>query len=110
MFYDKYLLLCQQKGVSPSKAAEDAGFAKSLVTKWKANKIDIPSADVLSKLSAYFCVPISELLNEEKEQPTTNGGLFLDGITDMQRFIIEEVLKMPEDRQLALAKLLGLSE
>lgn len=55
-----------------------------------------------------FDVPMDR--ETKKEQPTTTGGLFLDGITDTQRFIIEEVLRMPEDRQLALAKFLGLSE
>jgi transcriptional regulator with XRE-family HTH domain len=94
MFYDKYLLLCHQKGVSPSKAAEDAGFAKSLVTKWKTKKIDIPSADVLSKLSAYFCVPISELLDEEKEQPTVN----LDGLSKNRKALVEYALSLTEEQ------------
>ena len=94
MFYDKYLLLCNRTGVSPSKAAEDAGFAKSLVTKWKTKKIDIPSADVLSKLSAYFCIPISELLNEEKEQPTVQ----LDGLSKNRKALVEFALSLTEEQ------------
>lgn len=69
VFYDKFVYLCQQKGVSPSKAAVDAGISKSLVTKWKNNKVAIPSPDVLTRLSKYFSVPVSELIEEENEKP-----------------------------------------
>lgn len=65
MFYDKFAYLCKRKGVSPSRAALDAGISKSLVTKWKTNKTSIPSADVISKLSKYFGISVSELLDED---------------------------------------------
>lgn len=74
MFYDRFVELCNQKGVSASRGAIEAGISKSLVTKWKTNKSDIPSPDVLTKLSKYFNLPISELLGEEIEKtPTENG-------------------------------------
>ena len=65
MFYDKFVYLCKQKDVSPSKAAMDAGISKSLVTKWRTNRVKTPSADVLDKLSSYFGVSVSELLSED---------------------------------------------
>ena len=68
MFYDKYAQICKQRGISMSAAALEAGLSKSLVTKWKANKVDVPSPDVLKKLSAYFGLPVSELLGEEKDE------------------------------------------
>lgn len=76
MFYDKYVQLCEQRGVSKSAAAIEAGLSKSLVTKWKVNNVDVPSPDVLKKLSAYFDMPVSELLGEEeqKENPATAYG------------------------------------
>ena len=77
MFYDKFIQLCNQKGVSPSRAAIDAGISKSLVTKWKANGCKEPSPDVLRKLASYFGVTISDLLDEEKA-PTENGGRTVD--------------------------------
>lgn len=111
MFIDKYLILCKKKGVSPSFAATEAGISKSLVTKWKNNKTEVPSPEVLQKLSAYFGISVSELLDEKKEKPPVEDkGLNLDNISETQRFIIETVLKMPEDRQNALAEFLGLAE
>ena len=65
MFYDKFVYLCNQKGVSPTRAAIDAGISKSLVTKWKVSQVQVPSPDVLKKLSVYFNVPVSTLLGEE---------------------------------------------
>lgn len=73
MFYDKFVYLCNQKGISPSKAAIDAGISKSLVTKWKSNNSKLPSPDVLTKISKYFNIPVSELIDEEKEKPLVNG-------------------------------------
>ena len=65
MFYDKFVYLCKQKDVSPSKAATDAGISKSLVTKWRTNRVKTPSADVIDKLCAYFGLSVSELLTED---------------------------------------------
>lgn len=62
MFYDTFVFLCKQKGLSPSKAAIDAKISKSLVTKWKTNGTEVPSPDVLKKLSSFFGVTPDYLL------------------------------------------------
>ena len=95
MFYDKYAQLCKQRGVSMSAAALEAGLSKSLVTKWKVNKVDVPSPDVLKKLSVYFGMPVSELLGEEdkKEQPTEN-----DGLSEELQELIDFIKTLPEDK------------
>ena len=98
MFYDKYAQICKQRGISMSAAALEAGLSKSLVTKWKVNKVEVPSPDVLKKLSAYFNIPVSELLGEEemgikKEQPTEYGELSED-----LKELIENVKDLPEDK------------
>lgn len=75
MFYDKFASLCKDKGVSVSRGAMEAGISKSLVTKWKNNQTEIPSTDVLSKISRYFGIPVSELLGEEKKQPAETSAI-----------------------------------
>lgn len=62
MFYDTFVFLCKQKGLSPSKAAIDAKISKSLVTKWKTSGTEVPSPEVLKKLSAFFGVTPDYLL------------------------------------------------
>lgn len=109
MFYDKYAQLCKRKGVSPSAAATEAGLSKSLVTKWKTNKVDVPSPDVLKKLSAYFGLPVSELLGEEngikKEQPTD-----YDGLSEKQKAFFAKVMQMSDAELDRLDKILTLVE
>ena len=73
MFYDKFVYLCSLKKVPPTRAAVEAGISKSLVTKWKTNCVDVPSADILKKLAAYFDVSVSELLCENEKAPTVTG-------------------------------------
>ena len=74
MFYDRFVYLCKQRGVSPTRAALDAGISKSLVTKWKTNNVQDPSPDVLRRLAKYFNITVAELLGEEnKKAPTENG-------------------------------------
>lgn len=65
-FYRKFLELCENKGHSPSRCAEEAGFSKSLISKWKSGDASIPSPDILVKLSCYFDVSVSELIGEPK--------------------------------------------
>lgn len=35
MFFERFLNLCKEKGLSPSKASQEIGFSKSSVTYWK---------------------------------------------------------------------------
>lgn len=74
VFYDRFAYLCKQKGVSPSRAALDAGISKSLVTKWKSNNVRIPSPEVISKLCDYFHLSVSELLGEENKKAPAESG------------------------------------
>ena len=93
MFYDKYVELCRQKGVSLSAAAIAAGISKSLITKWKNNATQVPSPEVLQKLSVYFNVSIAELL--EKEKPTIVSD---DELSDSKRDMINLLLSLsPEE-------------
>lgn len=69
MFYERFLALCREKGVSTSKAAIDAGLSKSTVTKWKKDPTTKPSGNVIDKLCKYFDVSVSELLGTDMEDP-----------------------------------------
>lgn len=64
MFYDRFSTLCSERKITVSRAAQEVGISKSLVTKWKTNQVDVPSPYVLNKLSKYFGIPLSELLCE----------------------------------------------
>ena len=102
MFYDRFVNLCESKGVSLSKAATEAGISKSLVTKWKNNSIKLPSPDVLDKLSNYFGISVAELISEngQNNKPTPVSG---DELSDAEHEFIKLFRLVPEqDRDLVV--------
>lgn len=74
MFYDLFKNLCDEKGVSVSKACLEMGLSRSIAAKWKNTKTN-PSADVLPKIAKYFGVTTDFLLTGENTEkaPTDNG-------------------------------------
>lgn len=80
MFYERYLALCTKKRISPSAAAEQAGFNKGTVSVWKKNYdagIDIrPRKEVVDKICGFFNCSEAWLLGieENKKTPTPNNG------------------------------------
>lgn len=82
MFYDRFIQLCDEKGVKPTNACIEAGLSRGLAAKWKSTKANKPSADVLEKLSAYFEKSIDSILgNEQKEKPSLDLGEPIGDIT-----------------------------
>lgn len=69
VFYDIYVDLCTQKGVSPSKAAEENGLSRTSVVKWKNGSV--PSGATLQKLAQYFGVSLDCFLEESSKKEKT---------------------------------------
>ncbi len=65
MFYDKFVELCKEKGISPSKSAAEIGFDKSSVTNWKKRGYT-PKQEILTKIADYFGVTIDYLLGKSR--------------------------------------------
>jgi transcriptional regulator with XRE-family HTH domain len=66
VFYDNFLRLCNQKGISPTSAVMEMGFQKSVVTRWKKS---IPTDANKLKIAQYFGVSVADLMSEQKEKP-----------------------------------------
>lgn len=83
MFYDRFVALCDKKGVSENKACEDCGFSRSLAAKWRnqvnSGKVVNPSADTLTALSEYFGVSTDYLLTGVEREPVLD-----DEITELR--------------------------
>lgn len=95
MFYERFKALCDKKGVTPSRAAIEAGVSKSLVSKWKANESKEPSPEVVRKLAEYFGISAFEVLEDlpQKEKPLVNGD---EELTEY----LEELRTRPEMKML----------
>ena len=70
MFYDTFLYLCNQHGISPSAAVVDMGFQKSVATRWKNGTV--PRDANLMKVADYFGVTTDYLLSGETKKSPDN--------------------------------------
>lgn len=57
-FYTKFVKLCNDNDLTPSRAATLIGFNKSTVSGWK-NKGQMPTDANLQKIADFFSVPVS---------------------------------------------------
>lgn len=74
MFYDKFVQLCDARGVSPSRAAVEAGLSKSTVSKWKSTPDAEPTGAAIKKLTQYFGISIAELMGDAVEKTSTKSN------------------------------------
>ena len=106
MFYDRYVKICKDHGVSPSRAAIDAGLSKSTVSKWKSTPDAEPTGAAIKKLTEYFNISIADLMGEEQK----NNPPDRIEPTEREKRILEALRsKTPAERK-ALLTLLGISE
>ena len=98
MFYDRFKALCENKKISPTRAAIDMGFSNSITTKWKKTGAT-PDGVTLAKIAEYFGITVDELLGKEK-QPA-------DGeLSDDEKAMLDLFRRANEDsRRLALLAL-----
>lgn len=102
MFYDKYIRLCAEKGISPSAAAVEIGLRKSNVTYWK-NGRNNPTDATLLKIADYFGVTVEYLKTGEEKAPTQTGERSDDELT-MQ--ILEALKNAGREQREAILTLL----
>lgn len=79
MFYDLFKSLCDEKGVSVSRACLDMGLSRSIAAKWKNTRTK-PSAEVLPKIASYFGVTTDYLLGTEQEKTPGIAGALAGGV------------------------------
>lgn len=99
MFFDIFYDLCQKKGISCKKAAEEIGLSNSITTKWKKTGAT-PDSKTLTKVAAYFGVSIEYLLAGEETQDKKAEKATVDVIDDDLREYLDELRSRPEQRLL----------
>lgn len=98
MFYNIFLKLCNDRGISPSAAALDMGFTKAANTKWAAGKT--PRDATLAKIAEYFNVSVEYLKGEEgenDERGQKKSPAQMDGAGVAKRNLLSVVADLSED-------------
>lgn len=108
-FYNKYVRLCKQKGIAPSKAGEEIGVSRSAVSRWAQGTKPTPATMV--KIADYFGVPVSYFDDTGLEMPDFDLQLFAeDGLTAQEKALIAAFRPLDEvNRAKALAYIADLA-
>lgn len=102
MFYARYVELCANKKVSPSKVALECSFNKGSVSVWKKKYEkgeDIkPTPEILVKIAEYFNVSVGYLLGIEDD--------YINKEVIMQKS--KMVFKMPKPKEVSSSPIIRL--
>lgn len=96
-FYEKYLLLCQKKGKSPSGAALEIPLSKTTVNRWK-NGGGITDANAM-RVAAYFGITVEELMSgveDAKKAPTEISGR--EGISPAKQALLDAIDSLSDEQ------------
>lgn len=66
MFWERFVLECERKGIKPNPAAKEMGISSATLTKWSKNTM--PRADSLNRVASYFGVTSDYLLGKTDER------------------------------------------
>ena len=97
MFYDLFCRLCQEKGVSVTRATVDMGLSRTIGSKWKRTGAT-PNGETLSRIAEYFGVTTDYLLRGGQLPETEQAAI--DTVDDDLREYLEELRNRPEKRLL----------
>lgn len=95
MFYDRFVKLCDQKGVSRTKACVDCGISRTAWHKWEDGAI--PNGATINKFAAYFNVTVGNLLGKEEKENSPSEFNFTEG----EKALIELLRKLPPEERLS---------
>lgn len=79
-FYNRFIRLCNEKGVKPSPMLESIGIQKTAATNWK-NRRSKPTHANLQKIADYFGVTVEYLRGENENKKTPSPNLTEDYTT-----------------------------
>lgn len=73
MFFDKYEMLCKEKGKTPTGVAVELGIGRATVSYWKSGKT--PKQVILNKIAEYFDVTTDYLLGNSNDRKPINTDI-----------------------------------
>lgn len=106
-FYEKVIGLCQQKGVSRSKMADEIGISRSTPKDW-ADKKSTPQFSTIKKIADYFGVSPTYFTDEstvDVQSVQDNHGII--GHTHAPVTIINGSERKLSEQEIALIDLFG---
>ena len=94
MFYDLFCQLCEQTGISVTRATVEMGLSRTIGSKWKRTGAT-PNGETLNRIAEYFGVTTDYLLTGEQTEKAA-----IDVVDDDLREYLDELRSRPEKRLL----------
>ena len=102
--YSNIHALCEKEGIKDGALCGNIGIRRSFLSELKAGRTKSLSAEVLSKIAAYFNVSVDYLLTgEQKENPPQQPQSEVDAAVERIRKKLES---MPKEQREALMNLI----
>lgn len=102
--YSNIHALCEKEGIKDGTLCANIGIRRSFLSELKAGRTKSLSAEVLSKIAAYFNVSVDYLLTgEQKENPSKQPQSEVDAAVERIRRKLES---MPKGQREALMNLI----
>lgn len=98
MFYDLFCRLCEERGVSVTRATVDMGLSRTIGSKWKRTGAT-PNGETLSRIAEYFGVTTDFLLSDG-QLPEKTEQAAIDVVDDDLREYLDALRSRPEQRLL----------
>ncbi len=100
MFYDVFIKLCENKGVTPAKVAKETGINPQTISMWKTQG-STPNSKTMAKIAEYFDVSVRFLLGgDEKDNQikisTNQGDLSVRELEYISASLQEELLGLKQ--------------
>lgn len=94
MFWNIFLKLCTQKGISPNFVCAELGLSTAIATKWKNGAV--PRAATAKKIADYFNISVEYLMGETDDRsPIEHSPKLSEG----EEALLELFRQIPEDKQ-----------
>lgn len=102
--YSNIHALCEKEGIKDGTLCANIGIRRSFLSELKSGRTKSLSAEVLSKIAAYFNVSVDYLLNGvQKENPPHQPQSEVDAAVERIRRKLES---MPKEQREALMNLI----
>lgn len=97
MFWERFVALCNEKGISPNGVCSELGFSNATATKWKNGSA--PRATTIRKIADYFGVSVSYLIGVVDDpdpialiDPSKKEPPMLEWLNEVMKYMTDEEL------------------
>ena len=94
MFWDNFVILCNENEKSPNAVCAELGLSTAIATKWKSGSL--PRSTTIKKIADYFGVTTEALLTGQKEKSPSE---IPEGLSELDAEIIKVYSTLPEEKK-----------